>query len=144
MKKTSNKTENTKYKVPDIRNGKKSCLKWMESVWTQSYLITLQRYSFTRMFWSLYLCVILELFLTLSFEVELLTKITETNRRCVWWKCYKLKDSNINLHVIKLCSIKWTKMYCTQWLYKGPWCIVKCTCDTWKCNHKSIASHDKT
>lgn len=27
MKKTSNKTENIKYKVPDIRNGEKSCLK---------------------------------------------------------------------------------------------------------------------
>ena len=46
----SNKTENIIYKAPGLRNSEKSCLKWMESVWTQSYLVTLQTYSFTRIF----------------------------------------------------------------------------------------------
>lgn len=41
MKNANNNTENIRYKIPGVRDGEKSCLKWTESVWTESYPVTL-------------------------------------------------------------------------------------------------------
>lgn len=113
-------------------------IKWMKSVWTQSYLVTLQKYSFTRIFWSLYLCVITELFFLLSFGVWFLIKITKSNRQYVWRKCYKLEDTNINLHIMKSCSIKWAKIHCYTPVIQGA--LTYCQACLWpkKYNHESM------